>query len=87
MALVILPIAFVVAGVLIGRWWVVAGAVATWIGLAIYLYANNGWHGHGWGDFGVAFNMLSLAATVLGAALGVGVRYAASGITRVRASA
>jgi hypothetical protein len=71
----------------IARWWVVGAALATWIGLAIFLYVNDGWHGAGWGDFGIAFNVIVAAATVLGAALGVGLRYAASGMARARTSA
>jgi hypothetical protein len=75
--LLILPAAFALAGLAIGRWWVVATALATWIALAVYLYANNGWYGSGWGDFGIALNVISAAASVLGAALGVGLRYLA----------
>jgi hypothetical protein len=86
MVLLILPAAFAVAGLVIGRWWVVAAALATWIALAVFLYANNGWHGAGWGEFGIAFNVIAAVATVLGAALGVGLRYAASGNHRARAS-
>ena len=87
MLLFVLPAAFLVAGLVIGRWWVVAAALATWIGLAMFLYVNDGWHGAGWGDFGIAFNVISAAVTVIGAAVGVGLRYAASGMARPRASA
>lgn len=86
----VLPIAFLaaglLAGLLIGRWWVVLAVLAVEFGLAAYLYVNNGWSGAGWGDFGIALNVLVAAATVLGAALGVGVRYAASGKARAQAS-
>jgi hypothetical protein len=87
MLLFVLPAAFLVAGLVIGRWWVVATALVTWIGLAIFLYVNDGWYGAGWGDFGIALNVISAAATVIGAALGVGLRSAASGTARTRASA
>lgn len=81
------PAVFLVAGLVIGRWWVVLAAMATWTGLAVYLYVNNGWYGHGWGDFGVAITVIVATASVLGAALGVGVRYAAGGIARARTDA
>jgi hypothetical protein len=77
MVLLVLPTLFTVAGFLIGRWTVVAAALATWIALAVFLYANDGWYGAGWGDFGIAFNVLAAAATVVGAAVGVGLRSAA----------
>ena len=85
MLLFVLPAAFLVAGLAIGRWWVIAAALATWAGLAVYLYLNDvylndGWFGAGWGDFGIAFNVIAATATVLGAALGVGVRYAWRGV-------
>lgn len=85
--LLALPIAFAVAGFVIGRWWVVLGAVATCVGLAIYLYLNDGWFGAGWGDLGIALNIIAAGATILGAAIGVALRYAASGIARARTRA
>ncbi len=87
MVLVVLPAAFVLAGLVIGRWWVVAFGLASRGGLAVFLDVNKGWYGHGWGDGGIAINMIAAAATVLGAVLGVGLRYAASGNARTRARA
>jgi hypothetical protein len=72
--LLALPLAFGAAGVVIGRWWVVLAALATWAGLAIYLVVNDGWYGHGWGEFGIAFHVISALATVAAASLGVGAR-------------
>jgi hypothetical protein len=74
MLLLALPIGFALAGFLIGRWWVVVGAMATWLALALFLYLNNGWRGAGWGDFGIAFNVIIAVVTIAAAALGVGVR-------------
>jgi hypothetical protein len=85
--LIALPLVFALAGVLIGRWWVVLAALATWTFLAAYLYANDGWFGGGWGDFGIAFTMIAAAATVVGAAIGVGLHNAATGTARARLSA
>jgi hypothetical protein len=72
--LLLLPAGFLVAGLVIGRWWVVVAALATWAGLAAFLYENNGWHGAGWGDFGIALNVIVAGATIAAAALGVGFR-------------
>jgi hypothetical protein len=66
-----LPLGFAVAGLVLGRWRVVAAAAAAWAGIAGYLVANDGWHGNGWGEFGVRLNVLVALATVAGAALGV----------------
>lgn len=35
------------------------------------LLINGGWHGHGWGEFGVAWNAAVAAMIVIAAALGV----------------
>jgi hypothetical protein len=80
MLLLALPIGFGIAGFLIGRWWVVLAATATWLALAAFLYLNNGWFGAGWGDFGIAFNVIIAGATIIAAAVGVGVRRAATGV-------
>lgn len=87
MLLLVLPVGFLLAGLLIGRWWVVLSAVGTWIALAVYLYVNNGWYGAGWGDFGIAFNVMAAAATVAGAALGVTVRRLSRGSRPARGPA
>jgi hypothetical protein len=68
----LLPIGFAILGALIGRWWVVFAALLTWLALAAFLFANDGWYGAGWGDFGIAFNVIAAIATVVGAAVGVG---------------
>jgi hypothetical protein len=78
MFLLAFPIGFAIAGAVIGRLWVVLAAMVTWGALGIYLVANNGWYGHGWGEFGVAFNVIAAVATVLAAAVGVGVRRVAT---------
>jgi hypothetical protein len=72
--LVALPVGFFLAGLVIGRWWVVLAALATWGVLAGFLYVNNGWYGAGWGDFGIAFNVMAAVATVVGSIVGVGAR-------------
>lgn len=70
----LLPIAFGVLALLIGRWWAVLIPVATWTVLAGYLVVHDGWYGHGWGDFGVLLTLLSAVASLLAAAIGVGAR-------------
>ncbi len=71
-----MPLAFAVLGYAVGRWWVVAIAVATCVGVAVFLVANDGWYGSGWGDFGVAMNVTVGFLTVAAAAAGVASRRA-----------
>jgi hypothetical protein len=82
MLLLALPIGFGIAGLLVGRWWVVIAAMAGWAILAAFLYFNNGWYGNGWGEFGVMFNVLAAAATIIAAAGGVAVRQTATRSSR-----
>ena len=42
--------------------------------MTVFLIVNDGWYGAGWGDFGVEFNLLVAALSVLGAAAGVALR-------------
>ena len=51
--LLIAPAVFAVLGYAVGRWWVVILAVATCVGVTVFLVVNNGWYGEGWGDFGL----------------------------------
>ena len=71
MSLLLITVGFSVAGLLIGRWWVPVLAAAAWAGIAIFLVANDGWEGAGWGDFGVQWNVLVAVLTVTGAVIGV----------------
>ena len=61
-----------IAGLLAGRWLALLVPVALWSAIALFLVVNNGWTGDGWGDFGIAFNIvvaiLSVALTALGVA-------------------
>ncbi len=72
----LVPLVFVVLGYVIGRWWIVTLAVGTCLGVAVFLVANNGWYGDGWGDFGVALNVIVGCLTVALAAVGVAARRA-----------
>lgn len=68
-----------VAGFLIGRWRALLVPVVLWGGLLLFVVINDGWYGEGWGDFGVAFNILSALLTVLLTAAGVVLRVAIRG--------
>jgi hypothetical protein len=70
-SLLILPLCFFLAALLIGRWWVPLAAVAMWIGIAIFLVLNDGWHGAGWGDFGIHWNIVVATLTLAGSVIGV----------------
>ena len=74
MALLLLPVAFFVLGLIVGRWWTVLAAIAVWAGIAVFLIVNDGWHGAGWGDGGILLNVTVAVATVISAAAGVGAR-------------
>jgi hypothetical protein len=71
--LLLFPIAFLVIGVAVGRWWVVAAAVGVVGAVAFFLVLNDGWYGAGWGDFGIALNVVMGALTVVLAVVGVAV--------------
>ena len=51
MALLLVPVAFFVFGLIAGRWWIVLAAIGVWVGIAAFLVVNDGWYGAGWGDF------------------------------------
>jgi hypothetical protein len=65
-----IPVGFGVLGLVVRKWWVVGLAVVTYIGIAVFLWLNNGWYGAGWGDFGIAFNVFVAGVTVLASAIG-----------------
>jgi hypothetical protein len=67
-------IAFALAGFLIARWWLLVALVTSWVAIGVFLIANNGWYGHGWGEFGIAFNVMLAVGALLSAALGIAVR-------------
>ena len=76
MALLLVPAAFFVFGLIAGRWWIVPAAIGVWVGIAVFLVVNDGWYGAGWGDVGILLNVIAAVLTVLGAAAGVGTRFA-----------
>ena len=65
-----------VAGLLLGRWSLLIAIAAIWIGIAVFLKVNNGWHGAGWGELGIEMNILWALLTFLAAGIGVGARKA-----------
>jgi hypothetical protein len=71
--------ASVALAVLVGRWSSVAITVGVVGAITVYLVVNDGWYGNGWGEFGVAFNVvvgvLAIAAAVLGVALSKTLRH------------
>jgi hypothetical protein len=71
--------AFFALGAASRTWWSVSVPVVISAGVAVFLIANNGWYGAGWGDFGVELNLLAAALSVLGAAAGVAFGKAARG--------
>ena len=66
-----------VVGLLLGRWWLLVAIGAIWIGIAVFLKLNNGWHGAGWGEFGIEMNVIWAFLTLLSAATGIVARKAA----------
>jgi hypothetical protein len=72
-ALIVIPI---VVGFLVGRWWLLLALGGIWLAIAIFLVVNDGWHGAGWGDFGIALNVIAALVTFGGAAFGIALRRA-----------
>ena len=66
--------AALVLGFVVGRWRLLLIPLAVWVGIGIFLRENNGWHGAGWGDFGIVLNVIWAALTVLSTAIGIGLR-------------
>jgi hypothetical protein len=56
---------------LLGHWWAVVVPVLVWLGIALFLFLNNGWYGGGWGDLGIELNVLAALLSVAGAVVGV----------------
>jgi peptidoglycan/LPS O-acetylase OafA/YrhL len=77
MELLYIPLAFLVLGLVVGRWWLTAVSILFCLAVVAFLVANDGWHGNGWGEFGIAWNVIVAVLTVGAAALGVGLRDAA----------
>jgi hypothetical protein len=65
-------IAFPLAALVIGRWWVPIVAAATMIGFAVVLIADEGWEGADWGELGFNWDLLLATLTVTGSVIGVG---------------
>jgi hypothetical protein len=61
-------------GLLVGQWWAIIVPVVVWSANALFLVINGGWHGAGWGDFGIAFNVMAAALSMLLAAVGIALR-------------
>ena len=86
MALLLLPVAFLLLGLVAGRWWTVLAAIGVWGAIALFLVVNDGWEGAGWGDFGILLNVIAAVLTVAGAAAGVGARLLGESFARSRAA-
>ena len=64
-----LPVAAAVLGVGVG-WRALALPAAVWLPTAVYLVLNDGWHGFGWGEFGVLLNVVAAGAAFIAAGAG-----------------
>ena len=76
----LLFVGFFAFGAVFGTWWYLSVPVVVLAGAAVFLIANNGWYGAGWGDFGVELNLLAAALSLLAAAAGVALGKAARGV-------
>lgn len=74
MELLLVPIGLFFLAAAVGRWWIVPVAAVGIGALAIFLVVNKGWHGNGWSDFGVAFNLIVAALSVAAAVGGLTIR-------------
>jgi hypothetical protein len=64
----------VVLAVITARWALVALTLALEGAISVYLVANDGWYGAGWGEFDVALNAVVERLLLAAAALGVALR-------------
>jgi hypothetical protein len=71
MTMVLIPVGFSIAALLIGRWWVPLVALVTWIGIAIFVVAKEGRAGLDWGEFGIVWDLLVASLTLAGSVIGV----------------
>ena len=74
MGLLWIAVACGLIGLFVGRWWAILIPVVLWAGIALFLVINGGWYGAGWGDYGIALNVITAILSVLLAAAGVGLR-------------
>jgi hypothetical protein len=58
-------------GAVLGRWWFLAVALASWIALGTFLVINDGWYGNGLGEGGEAWIVTGAALTLLSTSVGV----------------
>jgi hypothetical protein len=72
--LLLIPLAFLILGLAVGRWWFTVVPILFWVALGGFLLINNGWHGAGWGEFGVAWNVIMAVLTVVTTLSGVALR-------------
>jgi hypothetical protein len=73
--LLLIALGCAVAGVAIGRWIGLLVPAVIWTVIATFLLLNNGWHGAGWGDFGIAWNVFAAILSVVATAAGIRLRH------------
>ncbi len=74
MSLLWIAVACGVVGLLVGTWRALLLPVVLWTGIGAFLIINDGWYGAGWGDFGIALNIITAIVSVVLTAAGVAVR-------------
>lgn len=67
----LLPLVSLALGLILGRWFVIVLPALIWFAAVVFLKLNNGWHGFGWGDFGIEWNVIVALASLLAVAVGV----------------
>jgi len=72
MGLLWIPVVCGLIGLLVGRWWALVVPVVLWAAITLFLVVNDGWYGAGWGDFGIALNVIAAILSVVFAAAGLG---------------
>jgi hypothetical protein len=74
----LLPLLSFALAMAIGRWKVILLPGLIWLAVAVYLEGNNGWHGFGWGDFGIAFTVLAALAAFVAVPVGIATHHVAA---------
>jgi hypothetical protein len=80
----LLPLVSFALALATGRWKVILLPGVIWLAATVYLKRNNGWHGFGWGDFGIAFNLLAALTALVAVPIGIAAHHVGGRLYRPR---
>lgn len=77
-----LPLICLALALIFGRWSIILLPGLIWLSAAVFLKLNNGWHGFGWGDFGIEWNIVVALASGFAVTVGVVTHHVARRLLR-----